>query len=62
LLDDHQVKFLDTFIRAESSFAVLTFTPSMNRITDITRIFNTRLRSATKWTFHTLTPLANYKE
>src|SRR5713101_2996766 len=39
-LNHHQVGFLDSLIRAESPLALLALSPSMNGITNITRVFD----------------------
>ena len=52
------MKLLDALIGAEASVTMLTFTPTMNGISDVARILDPRLRMPTEGTFHTLPCLA----
>src|SRR6185312_9920372 len=49
---NHQLRFFNALIRAETPLTLLALASAMNRVSHIARIFHTRLRKATKWTFH----------
>src|SRR6266571_8487185 len=55
-LNHHEVELLNPFISTEASLTLFTFTSAMDRVPNVSRVFNARIITPTKWTFHASAP------